>query len=386
MSSERARRLNKTSARPAEHSRNDPSAPSPRRESWADILKGLLVVRIARAAQRVLDRRAGQPEAGRLGGHAGLPAAPSAASRPAAAAPRKDVAAREKAKDEEEIPTKPWPIAKFVFKEFGKDNGTLMAAAVAFYLLLSIIPLLLVAVWALGMFFHHQTPYQHEMAVKQVLGFLNQFVPVQEKTLHTLIQGIMNARGTVGGVGIAGVALTATGGFATLENAINVMWNRPNRGFIMNKLFAFGMMLGIGLLFALSLGFTAVTAWAGKVSGLSWLGSNGFLRLLLGHVLPVAISAVMFALIYKFYPNGRSGWKPSFIAGAVTAVFWEVFKQGYALYTTHGDKSVYGIVVGLVMWIFYSASLVLLGSELTWVLEGCPDRDGKNQVQAQRAR
>jgi membrane protein len=285
---------------------------------------------------------------------------------------------QEPATEEKPAPTRPWPIAKTVFQEFGRDNGTLMAASVAFYLLLSIIPLMLVGVSILGFFLNPAR------AADQAFRFLNQFIPVGKATINQAIEAVISARGSLGVAGLIGTALTATGGFATLENAINVLWNRPNRNFIMNKLLAFGMMLVVGVLFLLTMGTSAAIAAAEGVPGLAWLSSS-WARPVLGVVIPLAISSLMFAVMYRVYPNGRVSWRSPLIAGFITAVLWEAFKNGYAFYAAR-DQSPYGIFVGLVMWIFYSAALILLGSELTWVLEGCPGKAEKEQVHASRGR
>jgi membrane protein len=350
-------------------------------------LKGLLVVQLARAAERVARRRSDAPEAGRLGGEvaAASVAVPVTHTRPA------------RLREEEALPPEaeatPKPalrnagtIAKFVFKEFGKDNGTLMAAAVAFYILLSLVPLVLVAVSIIGYVLGSSNE-----AANKVLLFLDQFVPIEKEQIHGLIKGLVKSKGQLAGVGLAGVALAATGGFATLENAINVLWNRPNRNFIVNKIFAFVMMLVVGALLIGTLGATAALSWAGGLPGMAWLEHNWTARTI-GYLLPIAISGVMFAFIYRFYPNGGAGWRTSLISGFITAVLWEAFKNGYAYYATNfADQSAtygegLGAAVGLVLWVYYSSVLVLLGSELTWVLEGAPGREGKEQVHEQRAR
>ena len=356
-----------------------PEAASLRPDGWGGLLKSLLAVHVARSAQRVLERQAERPTAGRLGGEAGtLRVAPPGS--PAAALPTRAQGA-DKAEPESGAPSGVIPIAKKVFAEFGKDNGTLMAAAVSFYLLLSLIPLLLLGASVVGFVLRGRGD-----AVEQVFVFLSQLLPaIQGPEIKEAIRTIINERQKIGLAGLAGVALTATGGFATLENAINALWNRPNRSFLMNKLYAFGMMLTVGVLFGLSLGITSAVGWAGRIPGLQWLSGNWVLQVL-GYVLPILITSLMFTLIYRFYPNGRTGWKSSLQAGIVTAVLWEAFKVAYTLYTQRGDTSPYGVVVGLVMWIFYSSTLVLMGSELTWVLEGCPGHEGKDAVQSQRGR
>jgi len=348
---------------------------------WKGVMKSLLALGVARSTQRVLGQQKEQAEAGRLGGEVGAVAARPAPRAAAVAARDKE---RPKKQADAAAPAAPKgvvEIAKKVFSEFGKDNGSLMAAAVAFYLVLSLVPLLLLGVSVLGFVLRGNGE-----AINETLKFLNQLVPaVKDAQVKHAIEGVINARGKIGLTGLAGVALTATGGFATLENAINAMWNRPNRSFLMNKVYAFGMMLAVGLLFLFSFGITALVSWAGRLPLLHWLASNGLFQVV-GYVLPILITSLMFSLIYRFYPNGRSGWRSSLTAGVVTAILWEAFKIGYTFYTQRGDTSPYGVAIGLVMWIFYSSTLVLMGSELTWVLEGCPGQESKDLAQAQRGR
>lgn len=355
----------------------------PRRPGWGDIVKSALALHLARAAHRVNARRRTTADAGRMGGErvAHLAAGPPTPGvrgleRGEEAAGKTPAPSVEAAP----LPRNNLEIARFVFQEFGRDNGTLMAASVAFYLLLSIIPLILVAVFILG-----EVLGRSNRGVDQVFLFLDQLMPIQKNEIHRMIKAVIDARGSIGVAGFAGIALTATGGFATLENAINVLWNRPNRGFLMNKLFAFGMMVVVGALFALSVGVTSAVGWAGRIPGMEWVAHSVTLQIL-GYVVPLLVTGLMFTLIYRFYPNGRSHWRPAMISGFITAALWEAFKVGYTFYLSHGDQSIYATVVGLVMWIFYSSSLVLLGSELNWVLEGCPGREAKEIAQVQRGR
>jgi membrane protein len=267
-----------------------------------------------------------------------------------------------------------WNVARRTFQEFGQDNGSLMAASVAFYLLLSIIPLVLVGVSVIGHVLGRDAALQ-----QHVLPFLEQFLPgTQGKAeLKEWLNGLIGSRGQTGTAGLVGLLLTAAGGFATLETAVNVTWGTPSRNFLMNKLFAVGMVFLIGGLFVLSFVMSLVVGWADRVPVLHRVAESGGL-MVAGYVLPIFISGLALSAVYKLFPNTRVPWKPALAAGFLTALFWEVFKQGYAWYTrAFGDQSAtYGDalagVVGLVIWILYSSTLILLGSELTWVLSGCP--------------
>ncbi len=336
------------------------------------------------AEERVRERRAEAAESGRLGGavHAttqpvGQPATPRR-TEPAGQVihlqRRSEAETGESARQEGGAPTGAWAVAKRTFKEFGADHGTLMAAAVAFYLILSLVPLLVVGV---AVFAYVMTDDQ---ARATVINFASQYMPQQREMLATSVDAVRSARGTLGVIGLLTLAFTATSGFATLETAINTTWKVPNRNFIWNKVYALGMMFVIGLLLVASIGITTVVSWADTIPGLGWL-ENSTVAQVVGILLSVAISGLMFTVIYKFFPNVKVDWKPALIAGFITAFLWELFKQAYTWYTSssfQGDQAAtYGVLagfIGLLTWIYYSAILVLLGSELTWVLAGCPDR------------
>lgn len=352
----------------------------PERVNWGDVVKACLAVRVASAAERVLARPAPTaapvPESGRRGGE--VSSATIARPLPGRApSPRTEASATgNQAASETGVPHGIFAIAKRTFQEFGKDNGTLMGAAVAFYLLLSLVPLALVGIailgWVLG----------DRQAETQVFSFLKSYFPAQFTMLKGLVLQVKEARGTIGLVGIGTLLLTASGGFTTLETAINVTWNAPKRNFIISKLFALGMMMLIGTLLVLSLGVTAIVNWAGHIAALGWL-AHSVVAHVLAFLISIAVTTAMFTFIYKFFPNMKSRWKPALLSGFITAVLWEIFKQGYAWFSTSrwGDRSAtYGAAagfVGLVVWIFYSTSLVLLGAELTWILNGCPSAEKK---------
>jgi membrane protein len=380
MRADLARKLNQAG------DRNPETEPTerPHRPGWGELLKAAVVVYVAGAAQRVLSRPvpspAPVPEAGRRGGEV--------RAIPAGAFPLPQEHAREEdnrtarpshAEEPAPAPTGVLAIARATFREFGQDNGTLMAASVAFYLLLSIVPLVLVGIAVFGFFMTDPD------AQGRVLEFTNRFMPGRSGILQDMVLSAKEARQGLVGVGLGALLFTALGGFSALETAINITWGTPSRNFLMNKLFSLAMLLLIGSLLVLTVGISSVMAWARTIPGISWLTDN-LLAAVLGFTLPILISAAMFTFIYKLFPNRKVEWKPAAIAGVVTAVLWEAFKHGYQWYSASqfsNQEATYGVAagfVGLILWIYYSSALVLLGSELTWVLQGCP-RDGETPTE-----
>lgn len=317
-------------------------------------------------------------ESGRLGGEVRaasrsfVPPAPRPATAVPAADPKPDVSGKETTAGYQpgtfpRSAGEAWALARSVFREFGEGNGSLMAASVAFYLLLSLIPLVLVAIAIFGYVMGNVR------AEASLFTFLQSYIPGQGEVVRGAIDKVREARGAIGGIGLVSLLFTATGGFATLETAVNVQWEVKNRNFVWAKVFSFLMMLLVGVLFVLSFGITETVSWAGRIPALHWLAQNWLLRVV-GFVLPIGISALMFGFIYKLFPNVHVSWRSALASGVVTAVLWELFKIGYALYSKRTDQSLtYGTLgsfVGLIMWIYYSSTLILLGSELTRLLEG----------------
>jgi len=202
----------------------------------------------------------------------------------------------------------PWSTAKRLFQEFQRDNGMLLAAAVAFYLLLSLVPLLLVGISITASVLQYALGTGAE-AERHVFEFLERFVPLERQILRAALDDVIAARGPVAGLGLAGLLLVALGGFSTLETAINMIWRAPPRHFLLNRLFALLMLVVTGALLLLSLSITAVVQWAGRLPALSWLADEWSVQIV-GILLPVAISGLMFSAIYRYYPAAGAAGAP----------------------------------------------------------------------------
>ncbi|MGV3722445.1 MAG: YihY/virulence factor BrkB family protein, partial [Actinomycetota bacterium] len=253
----------------------EPQRAGASRLSWGALAKTAAAVLVARAAQRVLGRPTRltrTPEQGRLGGAVTAIPAPRRVERPAAEPRARDQ--RPPATDKHAPGAAPAPpqgalgTAKTAFKEFGKDNGTLMAAAVAFYILIALVPLVLVGIGIMGYVMADPE------AQSKVLDFTARFMPGRSGILRDMVVSATEARQGLAGIGLITLLFTALGGFTALENAINVTWGTPNRNFLMSKLFALGMFVLIGALLILTIGISCVITWARAMPGVSWLGDS----------------------------------------------------------------------------------------------------------------
>jgi membrane protein len=246
-----------------------------------------------------------------------------------------------------------------------------MAAAVSFWGLLSIAPTILLAVSVFGYFVGSS-----EAAFSQVMGYARTLLSGEVDVFRDALLAVVKSRAPVAGSGLILLAWTGTQWVATLESAVNVQWGLPSRGFFASRLLALLLFLLVSLLFLVSTLattlLTTLTHWS--IPGLEFrLERIPFLWQFAGHLLPVALSVLMFALLYGLLPNTRVAARAVLIGATFAGVAWEGAKLAYAWYLARFAPygAVYGslgALAGLVLWIYYSSVLALFGNELVRVL------------------
>jgi membrane protein len=246
------------------------------------------------------------------------------------------------------------------------------AHALAFIGVLSLGPVLLFALAALGFVIHDAA--QVERFVHDLVGRL---LPGRQASLaannliaqthilesaHTLMRGKWWAVS----IGIVSTIWAAIGLFTGVADATNASWSvRETRSFVKLKLTCLGVFLGAGVLFLLSLVPSSLPSLVGRVQ-LPVIGAipRGWWIDVVSWLLAIAINAAMFTVIYKFLPNARVPWKSALFAGAIAGLLWELFKQAFAYYVAHFGNfdKLYGTLGGavlLVTWILYSCVVLL---------------------------
>lgn len=265
-------------------------------------------------------------------------------------------------------------LFKDTFDEWNRDHAATWAAALAYYTIFSVGPLLLLAISIAGLVFGHAA------AQGQITGRIEGIVGQDAaQVVQQLLQAANKpASGIIGTViGIATLLLGASGFFGQLQSALNAMWGvRPPRRSILQTVQArsvtFLMVVGVGVLLvallALSAAIAAVTAFFGQllpgsVSGIL-LGAVDF-------VVSLAVITAIFAAIYKILPDTSVAWKDVWVGAAITALLFTIGKVALGIYL--GRASVgsafgaAGSLVVLLVWIYYSAQIFLFGAEFTQV-------------------
>ena len=252
------------------------------------------------------------------------------------------------------------------------DGAPRLGASLAYYTLFSLAPILLVVIAIAGFAFG-------EEAVRgQIVAELDQLVgPEGAKAVQTLLQG---ARRESGGalatvLGTVTFLLAATGAFLELQYALNRVWRvqpKPGlsvRAILLDRLRSFGIVVGIGFLLLVSLAVSAALAALGDVLGRApglpaiWMAVNA--------ALGFAVVAVLFALLFKYLPDVELRWRDVWLGGAVTALLFTAGKQLIGLYlgksATASSYGAAGSVVVLMLWVYFTSQVVLLGAEFTRV-------------------
>lgn len=257
-----------------------------------------------------------------------------------------------------------------VFREFAADNGGLVAAAMAFFGLLSVIPLLLLAVGVLGYVIGSQRAFD------QVIDLVRQYFPVGIDELRQNLDAIRRSSGVVSGVGLLGLLWTGSQIFVILQHVMNIALDAPERlGFIKARLRAIALVIIAGILFALSIGITwsitAIGAYNIEVWGLTSDGLDPLWNLLTTLV-PVVISIVMFFIIYKFLPTVEMETVGPLIAAVTAGLLFELAKWAFGWYVANfaNFTAVYGSIGGvivIVLWIYYLSMITVVGAEVASV-------------------
>ena len=246
-------------------------------------------------------------------------------------------------------------------RELGHDDAFHMAAAISYYSILSLFPLLLGLIAILGLFLPSQTVQQ------ELFDFFRRNLPGSVHLLEENINGVIRLRGTLGVLSILGLLWTGSSMFGAVTWSVNRAWDiHRDRPFIQRKLRDIAMALGVGILFLLSLGATTVFIILKSVDVLGITFAVDFASRFLGFLFSIAV----FLTIYKFVPNTRTLWRNVWPGALLGAVLFEIAKSLFVLYLNRfaNYQSVYGAVAAvivLLVWIYISAFILILGAEFS---------------------
>ncbi len=266
-----------------------------------------------------------------------------------------------------------WQLIEAAVSAWVDDYAPSMGAALSYYTLFSLAPLLIIVIEVAGMVFG-QDAAQGEI-VAQLRGIMgDEGARAVEGLLKTVREPAKGVVATLAGIAI--LLLGATAIFGELQSALDRIWRVPalkKSGLwhlLRTRALSFGLVLGLGFLLVVSLVASAALAALGKWWG-AWFEGWGVVLEILNFVISFGIFTLLFATIYKVMPRARISWRDVWTGGAVTALLFTVGKVLIGLYLGKSSLAsgfgAAGSFVVLLAWVYYSAQIFLLGAEYTWV-------------------
>ena len=252
-----------------------------------------------------------------------------------------------------------------------EDNALRLSAALAYYSIFSIAPLLVISISIAGLVLGEDAV--RGQLTEQLQGTIGRQAA---EAVQTMVQSASKrSDGWLGAsVGFATLMLGASGVFGQLKDALNTIWEVKARGgagvwgFLRARLLNFGMVLVIGFLLLTSLLLTtAFAALSGYFEKL--VGVPAFFGVLVGLGVSLLLDTVLFAFIFKVLPDAQIEWRNVWTGAAVTALLFELGKFGLGIYlgreSTASSFGAAGSVVLLLLWVYYASAILMFGAEFT---------------------
>jgi membrane protein len=261
-------------------------------------------------------------------------------------------------------------ILKRSFQLFSTNRGASRGAAIAFYGVTSIAPVLLIVIAVAGLVFGREAASG---------ALFTQFrAVIGAQAADFLQRAVANASGNSGNIAAAAISIatliaTASGVFLELEDALNAMWQaRQEGGFIqmaIARITSFGLVIGLGFLLLVSLVVdAAVRVLAALID--RYVAFGNYILLAVSFLIVLGLMTLLFAAIFRFVPARRLPWRDLFAGGFVTALLFEIGKFVIGIYigssTARSSLGAAGALLGIFIWAYYSAQIFLLGAAFTY--------------------
>ncbi len=270
--------------------------------------------------------------------------------------------------------SKSWDLLKDTFLEFNDDNAIKLSAALSYYTIFALPPLLIIIITICGFFFGE------EAVTGQLYGQIHRLVgneaaiQIQEAIKNVQLS---DSNVFVSVFGVVMLLIGASGVFAEIQSSINFIWGlkaKPNRGlkkFIQNRIMSFSMIVSVGFLMLVSLMVNATLDVLNERLKLYFPDTTVYLFYLLNLVIVLASITLLFAIIFRTLPDGIIKWHDAFIGASCTAVLFMIGKFAIGFYLGNSTiGSVYGAagsVIIILVWVYYSAIILYFGAEFTKV-------------------
>src|SRR5205809_2202472 len=266
-------------------------------------------------------------------------------------------------------------LLKQTFLEWLEDKAPQLGAALAYYTVFSLAPLVLLLLAIVGFVFHNDPAGAWRKVTEQMSYFLDKSaIDVVENIAQKASQPNKGLLATI--IGILLALFGASGLFGQLQNALNTIWGvkaKPGggiSGFLRSRFLSFAMVAGVCFLLLVSLVLESLLkSFSHYVQVM--LPGGIVIAVVVYSVFDLAVVVLLFASIFKFLPDVKIQWRDVWIGALITAIFFAIGKWALGLYLGSGTAaSAYGAassLITLLLWIYYSSQILLFGAEFTQV-------------------
>jgi membrane protein len=259
-------------------------------------------------------------------------------------------------------------VTQNAIQSFGHNHSNRMAAALAYYTLFSLFPLLLVLLSMIGFLLDAGWPVALDVR-SYLVQATNDLLPQVGELVNGAIESVRQARGASGLIGVLGLLWSASSTFNHLHGALDQIWgingSASLRLTVRRRAISIGLVLGMALLLIVAHGLKSVTYVLAALSNRVPGGSSVYEAL--GWAFPFIISILVFATLYRSFPSVPISWYDVWPGAVLAGIGWEVLKLLFGLYAAEfaNWKDVYGpiaSVVALLTWLYLSFTVILFGA------------------------
>lgn len=266
-------------------------------------------------------------------------------------------------------------LLKQTFSEWLEDKAPQLGAALAYYTVFSLAPLILVLLAIIGWIFQNDPAGAWKKVTEQMSYFLDKSaVDVVQNIAQQAAQPTKGLLATM--IGILLALFGASGVFGQLQDALNTIWGvkaKPGAGilgFLRLRFLSFAMVGGVCFLLLVSLTLQSVLkGFSHYVQAV--LPGGIVIAMAVYWIFDLAVVILLFAIIFKFLPDAKIQWRDVWIGAIMTAIFFAIGKWALGLYLGSGSAaSAYGAassLITLLLWVYYSSQILLFGAEFTQV-------------------
>jgi len=252
------------------------------------------------------------------------------------------------------------------------DQCLKLSAALSYYTIFSLAPMLLVMISVLSIFFGR------EAIQGQIFGQINDLVGNDAaRQLQEILKNasLSDKSGVAAAVGIGTLLVGATGVFAEIQSSINYIWSieaRPEKGwlkYLKTRFLSFSIILTLGFLLLVSLGVNAVVDLLGQELAKYFSEASIVFFYVVNLAITLLVITTLFAVIFKVLPDGKIRWRECFVGAAFTAILFGIGKFGISFYIGQSNLgATYGAsasIIILLTWVYYSSIILYFGAEFT---------------------